>query len=354
MLNLSNIYKHRQTTKQGETMERAHHTHVELAETYFKSLIEAGELSLRSMEGVRLYVGALGDVVQDGVLVEHLAGSGAEVLRPRAGSVARRVVAIDTSSVKVAEGGGGLVVALRGALAVREAGRLSVEVVGPLIYFVRPENLGRIMGAMGGGGAYRLDETIQRVLASLFEKRLQEYAVERFDDSIMLFDGSLSAGPIDNPIPVMERILWKAGERGCDVVAFSKTSVLSLWGERIQSLMTRDEPPYLIHLTPLVRRLNLRVRLLGEIFLARLSRGGGGFRVDARLVGDVEEVFGSLLSSDPLIHGYPETLILAHDYATFTKPDIIAIQAALARRAEVLEGQSVRDLLFNPLDGDWR
>ncbi len=336
-------------------MERAYHTQdIGLAKTYFKSLIEAGELSLRSMEGVRLYVGAFGDIVQDGVLVEHLYGR-VEALKPRRSAGARRVVAIDTSSVKVAEGGGGLVVALRGALAVRSRDDVSVEIVGPLLYFVRQENLRRIMRVMeGGGGTYRLDETIQRVLASLFEKKLQEYAVERYEDSIMLFDGSLSAGPIDNPIRVMERILWKAGRRGCDVVAFSKTSVLSLWGEKIQSIMARDEPPYLLHLTPLVKKLNLRVRLLGEIFLARLSKGGGGFRVDARLIRDAEEVFGSLLSSDPLIHGYPETLILAHDYATFTKPDIIAIQAALAKRTEILEGPSIRNILFNPLDGDWR
>ena len=336
---------------------------VEGPQSYFKAFLESGLRSLEEVKGLRLYAGGVEDVVQDeylGEVLEHLVDVEVEpiCLEPR--GPRRRVVAIDTSSVRVAAGSRGVVVAVRGAVVSRGELGVEVEVVGPLVFYVSYENMGELLASVLDGSApldswsdYQLYGSIQRVLAGLVEKRLQEYAVERHRDSILLFDGSLSAGPLDNPLWLVNRILEKAGPGGNDILAFSKTSVLRVWGELLTSLRLEAEPPYLLDVNWAVRRVEMRVRVLGDVYLARLCRGCGGFRVDASARKPIREVFGSLLISDALLYGYPETLVLAHDYCTFTKLDVVAIQAMLRRRsAEILHPTSMRDLLFNPIDGE--
>jgi hypothetical protein len=273
------------------------------------------------------------------------------------GAAERQVVAIDTSSIVIAVGRDGVILGVRGSITVRNALGLEVQRVGPFIVYLTPENITSILGSIFGDlppldlSGYQLDGSIQKMLASLLEKRLQEHVVKQFKDSIILVDGSLSAGPQDNPLWLVSRILEEAKPRGNDILAFSKTSILQFWS----SIFTEDRlgarPPYLIDMTWLIERLEMRVRVLGKTFLAKLGSGLSAYRVDAATCKRVEEVFGSLLKSDPLIYGYPELLILAHDYCTFTKSDVIAIQAMLRRLgAEFFREDSIRDMLFNPID----
>lgn len=336
---------------------------IEASQSYFKAFLDSSLRSLEKVEGLRLYAGGVENVVQDECCIAFLEGRGVdvvEIVRPELKAPRRRVVAIDTSSIRVAAGSRGVVIAVRGAIVTRDGSKIAVEVLGPLVFYVSYENMGDLLASVLGGavpleawGDYQLYNSIQRVMAGLIEKRMQEYAVEHYTDSILLFDGSLSAGPLDNPLYLVSRILEKAKPRGNNILAFSKTSVLRIWGELLTTLGAEAEPPYLIEVTQAVRSAEMRVRVLGDIFLARLCPGCSGFRVDASVNAPVERVFGSLLRSDALVYGYPETLILAHDYCTFSKLDVLAIQAMLRRRSvEIVHPTSMRDLLFNPVDGE--
>lgn len=343
-------------------MARHHHLQIDGFEAYFKGFWEAGGRSLLELEGARLYAwggeGLVNDYLDEVLLEELSVQDELEVLGLRPGDAARGVVAIDSSSVKVAEGARGAVAAVRGALVARspEEG-LWAEVVGPFLFYISRETLGEILGEAlkepsftGGHGLYT---SVQKVLAGLLEKRLQEYAAERFRDSIILFDGSLTAGPLDNPTHLVRRILGKAPRRGNDIIAFSKTSLLRIFGEPLQVVRVGRRPPYVIDVTWAARRLEPRIRVMGKVYLARLAEGCPGYRVDAHTRGGVIQVFGELLSSDPLIYGYPESLVLAHDYATFTKLDVIGLQSILEKMdVQLLQPDSIRDMLFNPLDGE--
>ena len=332
-------------------------------ESLFKAFLERSGRSLSSIEGVRLGVETSEVFVQDDwplQLVERLLREGVEPIEISVeDAVSRRVVAIDTSSIRVAVGSKGVVIAVRGALVVRDWPRIWAEIVGPFMVYVDCDGVGELLSSMLGGeirldywGDYQLYSSIQKVLAGILEKRLQEYAVKRFTDTILLFDGSLSAGPLDNPTWLVSRIIDGARPRGNDILAFSKTSVLRVWGELLTSLKLDVEPPYLVEMTWAIRELEMRVKVLGETYLARLSAGGEGFRVDAATRRDVGEVLGSLLKSDSLIYGYPETLILAHDLCTFNKMDLIAMQSILRRRGvKLFKPTSIRWLLFRPIDG---
>jgi len=332
-------------------------------ESLFKAFLEKSGRSLSSIEGVKLGVETSQVFVQDDwplQLVERLLREGVEPIKISVeDAVSRRVVAIDTSSIRVAVGSRGVVIAVRGALVVRERSRIWAEVAGPFIVYVDCNGIGGLLSSMLGEeirldywGDYQLYNSVQKVLAGILEKRLQEYAVKRFKDTILLFDGSLSAGPLDNPTWLVSRIIDGARPRGNDILAFSKTSVLRLWGEFLTSLKLDVEPPYIVEMTWAIRELEMRVKVLGETYLARLSAGGEGFRVDAATRRGVGEVLGSLLKSDSLIYGYPETLILAHDLCTFNKMDLIAMQSILRRRGvKLFKPTSIRWLLFRPIDG---
>lgn len=363
MFKLSNIYKHRKTSKIGETggMSQLAQPSLNDFETIFKPFLEIGRRSLGLVNGAYSTDFDEESFAQnewDLRLLEQAEQLGVSAISiPVEGAAERQVVAIDTSSIVIAVGRDGVILGVRGGIAVRNALGLEVQRVGPFIVYLIPENITSILGSIFGDlppldlSGYQLDGSIQKMLASLLEKRLQEHVVKRFKDSIILLDGSLSAGPQDNPLWLVSRILEEAKPRGNDILAFSKTSILQFWS----SIFTEDrlgaKPPYLIDMTWLIEGLEMRVRVLGRTFLAKLGSGPSAYRVDAATCRRVEEVFGSLLKSDPLIYGYPELLILAHDYCTFTKSDVIAVQAILRRLgAGLFRGDSIRDMLFNPID----
>ncbi|RLG03324.1 MAG: hypothetical protein DRN54_03070 [Thaumarchaeota archaeon] len=364
---MSNIYKHRKPHKIGESggMRQVAQPEIEGFESIFKSFLQTGRRSLSLAQGAHSGDFQAEDLAQNDwplQLVEQVKDRAVSAIRiPLEGAVERQVVAIDTSSIIVAAGRSGVAVGVRGSVAVRNELGLEVQRIGPFIAYLTHENLPEILGSILGEftplefSDYRLDGSIQKILAGLLEKRIQEYVVRRFRDSIILLDGSLSAGPLDNPLWLVSRILDEAKPGGNDVLAFSKTSILQFWA----SVFTEDrlgvEPPYLVDMTWLIEEIEMKVKVLGRTYLARLGSGLNIFRVDASTSRRIEEVFGSLLRSDPLIYGYPEILILAHDYCTFTRSDVIAIQSILRRfGAEFFKASSIRDILFNPLDGEWK
>lgn len=329
----------------------------------FKAFLEKSDRSLNSIKGFRLGVETSEIFVQDEwpiQLVERLLRDGAKPIKISVEEAeSRRVVAIDTSSIKVAVGSKGVVIAVRGALVIRELSRIWAEIIGPFMVYMDYEGVGELLSSMLDGevrldywGDYQLYNSVQKVLAGILEKRLQGYAVERFKNTILLFDGSLSAGPLDNPTWLVSRIIDGARPRGNDILAFSKTSILRVWGQLMTSLKLDVEPPYVVEMTWAIKELEMRVKVLGETYLARLSAGGEGFRIDSATRRSIREVLGSLLKSDSLIYGYPETLILAHDLCTFNKMDLIAMQSILRRKGiKLFKPTSIRSLLFRPMDG---
>lgn len=334
-------------------------------ESLFKSFLETGRRSLGLASGAHSVDFHEMDLAQNDWSLrlvneaQEMKVSAIEI--PLEDAVERQVVAIDTSSIILAAGRGGVAAGVRGSVAIRNELGLEIQRIGPFIAYLTNDNLPEVLGSILGEftplefSDYQLDGSVQKVLAGLLEKRIQEYVVEHFRDSILLLDGSLSAGPLDNPLWLVSRILEKAKPGGNDILAFSKTSILQFWATVFTEDKLKVKPPYIVDLTWLIERIEMRVKVLGKTFLARLGSSLNAFRVDASTSRSIEAAFGSLLKSDPLIYGYPELLILAHDYCTFTRSDVIAAQSLLKRfGAEFFKVSSIRDILFNPLDGEWR
>ncbi|MCS7129149.1 MAG: DNA double-strand break repair nuclease NurA [Candidatus Caldarchaeum sp.] len=266
------------------------------------------------------------------------------------------VVACDMSTVKVGETVRGSVWAVRGSIVFREGDRVSATVVGPFIYIISAYTASEIVeNLMTSLGVHRRSKFLEvsaapKIVSNLFEKLLQLYAGTVAKGGLLLVDGALTAGPLDSPSTVVEKIVENAVNTGIGAVAFSKSTTLMLLGRNITTLAGTASPPYVIKLS--VMKDGTMVVKNANIYVARLSSSQTSFRVDvASKTGD-EQPFSLLLSSDKIINGYPETLILAHQLAKLNKLDVLSIRTRLECLTKLKPIQTdVRRMLFTPLNG---
>ncbi|MEM0381929.1 MAG: DNA double-strand break repair nuclease NurA [Nitrososphaerota archaeon] len=224
------------------------------------------------------------------------------------------VVAIDSSVVRVAESRAGPIVGLRAAVVHRSKG-VSVKVIGPFLRLIRPVSLQSV--------GHEIREELR-----YFERLVQLWALSNIQGGIYLFDGTLMAG-FDRSGQLLQSILDMAERAGGTILAFSKESLLARGGIESQPKDDGLVPPYVHDLTEAAMYMWSGLRCVGGVFLTRLAPSLYPFRVDAYPRDRGLDALSSLLSSDALIHGYPETLILAHAHATFSWMDVVAMRGAL-------------------------
>jgi hypothetical protein len=188
---------------------------------------------------------------------------------------------------------------------------------------------------------------------NLFERYTQIEVSKSTKDSIILIDGSLTGGTVDTPTSVLEEVLHRAQGNNCDVVAFSKkTRLTTMSGTKILDLPNEYvEIPCIIPISGLISPRSPH-RLLGEVYVARLSRIPLSFRIDVSSSRDHSLVFGDLISSTPLESGYPVPLIHAHVDCYYNPFDILGVRAYLAKkRVQVTEEFDIRKILFGVYGG---
>jgi len=337
----------------------AHHQdHYNQFEPLLKAFAQAGERSTRLLDGHGLASVSPRSPYEECVDFDPLPTQGHfEIMKLDSPGVARRTLACDTSVVKLAEAIQGSVWALRGCIVRRETDRLSIEVVGPFVCALSRETLPYVIKSLLSGYETCRTQTpslnmAHHVVANLFEKRLQLYAASKLDGGILLADGSLTASPRDSPLSLVREVIEMARTQGQGVLAFAKSSRLRLMGYRITSMLLSHRPPYLVRFPQGLRLRSGHVQL-GEILVANLSHTLS-FRLDAAPREGIgpDELVQDLMSSDALIYGYPETLILAHQFATFNAMDILGLRARLESMldAQLTTHLDARELLFAPLD----
>ncbi len=264
------------------------------------------------------------------------------------------VFACDMSTVHVADTARGSIWAVRCSIVVRAFNGLSAATVGPLIYMVSPSTLEGLAGVLHNllgcdGKIYPNMPTAPKIISNLFEKVIQLHLASRLGGGILLLDGSLISGPLDSPPEVVERIVNTAKESGQGVAAFSKTTTLTLYGRSVCSIVGRCRPPYVVRI-PLEPSGPWRVRD-GSVYIAHLSSQLYPFRVDVAAKTSDTSLLNDLLSSDTMVYGYPETLILAHHLAKLSRLDVLSIRSALgnATGLKFVDAPDIRSSLFTPV-----
>jgi hypothetical protein len=269
------------------------------------------------------------------------------------------VVAVDTSTIKIGETSTGIVIAVRGANVWKQNRRYRYMRFGPFIFHVTEENKRQVYEALERSYFSSLHEhshqgapsflQMPMRIASLLERWLQTMAAKTMNNGLILFDGSLTAGTAETPTHRMKEILDTARKRDSVVLAFSKMTNLRVNGHLITDLLPEHKPPYLLETEGL--KLKPPMVLLGDVYVARLSKGNLAFRLDidkevppdAR-IGAVER----LLGNDLFAESYPETLRLAHILCTFTANEVLAMQHFVTRRfgLQIINRLDMHRLLF--------
>jgi len=271
--------------------------------------------------------------------------------------IKKPIIAIDTSSIKIAENSEGFIIAIRGAIIQRFLDKISAYLIGPFPFFVCEENshliynrLRNIFFGLKENVNPPLLEHISKRIGNLFDRWLQIYVAEKFSDSILLFDGSLTAGTIDSPISIMKYIIETAQKNNNIIMAFSKMTRLRIHGIRITEIQSKESYPYVINIDDCLKQM--KYKCFGNIYVARLSPFHISYRLDiAPFPKDKHiEALGILLNNDAIIYGYPETLLLAHVLSTFNKIDVIGFQRLLASEFNfpIYENEDIRETLFQP------
>ncbi len=270
----------------------------------------------------------------------------------------KTVVAVDVSSIRIGETETGVLCAIRGAIAWREKNRYKYQRIGPFPFHITEQNKKEIYKLFKNHGFETSDHRapsinyIQARIGNLLERWLQLGISCSAYDTIILWDGSMTAGMADSAVDEMSRLLEIARNRLSTVLAFSKNTTLRFSGHKLTDYAEKAEPPCLLQINgfPLCSG---PVLLLGDVYVAKLTPGVCSFRLDIDRKVPRErgiEAVQSLLGSDLLVQSYPETLRLAHIFSTFTATEVIGIQRFIAHQygLKIVTRPNVRRLLFGP------
>ncbi|MEM3447740.1 MAG: hypothetical protein QXP38_02500 [Nitrososphaerota archaeon] len=250
----------------------------------------------------------------------------------------KHTIAIDASVIRIADSAKGTVIALRGAI-IHRSNNIKVEIIGPMIRFISYEGMTTITN---------IETTIKTEL-KIFERLIQHYAATKNKNAIILLDHSLTITP-DKPGNLLIDILENARNNSNIVMAFSKDSGIILSGKTLFSIDANAEPPFIIDLTDSIKYKTTTLRLAGSTYLSRLSKQMFPYRVDVYPRTAALHGFGSLILSDALIYGYPETLSIAHSMCSFTWLDVVGLQRALVKdtSAILIDEPECRTAILSP------
>ncbi len=270
--------------------------------------------------------------------------------------IEKPVVALDVSSIRLGETKTGELLAIRGAIVWKEKNRYKYQRIGPIPFHLTEQNKKEIYKFFRKN-QFEFSQNpniinIQTKMGNLLERWLQLVISSSVYETLILWDGSMTAGMIDNPVDEINHLLETARNRLSTVLAFSKNTNLRLSCYKLTDYAKKAIPPCLLYINNFPSSAGPPL-LLGDIYIAKLTQGVCSFRldIDKKIPSPQRiEAVESLLGSDLLVQSYPESLRLAHIYSTFTAIEVLGIQRFIANKygLKIVVRPNVRRLLFGP------
>lgn len=280
---------------------------------YLRGVRHRGRMSLDAPLGTERVVRRLAQMLQtrpaDAPRVEPLAPSA-----PPA-----RVVAVDGSSVVLAESGDRVLAAYRaGSVGVNRGSTIAPRVPAPTLALLSYDDAsaaieerlaragvpGRAIGGIPPMGALDALRTIEELEAA------REALSELRAGDLLLLDGPLQVRPL---APMLDELLARAAERGVDVVGVCKSTSLAFGATpALVACQIAARGIASTWLAPLPTPVNVR----GRSFAARLSPAEArAFRFDLATAREPAALLASIagLCGHPAYPGYPSPLAMAHN-----------------------------------------
>ncbi len=271
------------------------------------------------------------------------------------------VAAIDASILDLGETQHGALYAIRGTAVSRESKRYRYSRLGPLLFHIKTgenrvaneHSATHLKLPLIDTGAATTNAC--KELLTVFETILKTRVAKKYNDAILLWDGSLTVPAGEGETRAANMLLELARARGNSIVGISKKTQLFLLKE-MTDLMRGHKTPCLIDIDHAIQRTQ-RLLLLGKVYVAKLTCDGLPFRLDVDRelpetdrITTVEKMIGNDLTQD----GYPETLRLAHILSKFNAAEVIGMHRFLDENYgfRVIEYPSIRRILFGPFAGN--
>lgn len=306
-----------------------------------------------------------------------------EVKNFQAGTPSGPVVAIDSGIIRLGETLDGLIIALRGcAVVLNEQSRLSLNLFksGPLYlrnrdklkilhlmgqhlgrddFFVILDDLSKTPKAIKRGVADDYHQYADR-FRNWFERLIQLEAVSSIKNGIILIDGALTLRTRDTPKLFLETLADRANDHGNAIIAISKQSRLEVNGTPLSFLLD-DYPDQACYraVSPILRQQDpaRAERVVGNIYVARLSPLGPCFRIDVKPTRgqSYDEALNQFFASCLMRAGYPDILVRAHTHSYFTRADVLELQAQVGGRYGLKpRGEVDLSTIFTPFGGRFK
>ena len=271
------------------------------------------------------------------------------------------IAGVDVSSIRIGETVDGLLLAVRGAVVWNTHRLYHYLRLGPFLFHVTESNKNQIFSLLR---KYQDDLPIelaasdfahlQARITGVLERWIQSNLCSTCSHTLILLDGSLTAGTPDTPESVITRFLQMARTKANTILAFSKFSRIRFNGQALTQIALESASPCLVKVDGFLEGTS-NFKLLGDVYVARFSDDDICFRLDvdkALQRSQVLDAVQRLLGNDVFNHGYgyPETLRLAHIYSTFTANEVIGMQRYLEheRELKISVKPNIRRLLFGP------
>lgn len=258
------------------------------------------------------------------------------------------IVAIDSSAIPIAETEDGGVYAVKAGAVEVLAGKRSYRTLGPFIAYLGISNIRSVEDVLGsrlGYGVIIDKQSAMKLLRNLAESILIKIEAQELKSGIILVDGSFKDSGIDLGNFSLKKIIYSA-PHGITFIGISKGSSIKAIHSLYSGLLKEDRAG--VEITELIRSLSKGE--FGRKFLIKLDSKGLILRSDLPDSVDPATTFGSLIKSDMLVNGYPESLKAAHILSIFLENEARSARTLVARRAgSVLAGENVRKVLLGGL-----
>lgn len=258
------------------------------------------------------------------------------------------VASVDSSCIAVGETEEGSIYSVKSAVSIFCRARpKTYHIYGPYVVYVDEEAIRQI---------YRdnpLREKIVKLVTlehdyaknlvrTIVEREILRHLSEAMSNSIILCDGSLRSSVFEVEGLRLNEILKKSNEKGNMLVGISKTSRLKFIKKVSNHLELLNYAPVKVDIHHIVD--SLLTKLEGHIFVVKFKKHGYAFRIDVPydLVLDVDIVLGKILFNDGFRHGYPESLMMAHNISVFNEIEQVSVKSALTRSFNMVQVPTTR------------
>ena len=249
------------------------------------------------------------------------------------------IVAIDSSSIQVAETEEGVLYAAKSGIAIATQGQIQAHFkIGPILFYLSEDTLRhseldhRIIKLILFDS-----ESAKRLIRVRVERAIQLELSQHFAGAILLVDGSLRPSAFEHTGYTLRKVVENCSFYKNTLAGISKSTKLRIL-DKASLPLTKIKAPGFIDVNLIIKSLVRNI--IGDSLLVKFGNGYTSpiLRVDITSAdGNKDTSLGKILGNDSIARGYPETLQLAHHISTFTGTEVSCLKSHILNKYNVVE-----------------